>query len=55
LIEGRGSFATHGSKVFDDYWMNYLTSDMAHAIDSVVPYSNLNQYWLWRNKLVADE
>ena len=51
LIEGKGSFASHGKEVFDDYWMNYLTEDMARVIDSKVPYQNLEQYWKWRNRV----
>lgn len=50
LIEGNGPFALHGPKVFDDYWMNYLTEDMARAIDSDIPYHNLDQYWQWRDR-----
>jgi len=48
LVEGKGTFADYSEKVFDDYWMNFLTSDMARAIDSVVPYHNLSQYRIWR-------
>jgi hypothetical protein len=51
LVEGKGPFATHGREVFDDYWMNYLTDDMARAIDSAVPYRNLKEYWEWRNRV----
>lgn len=50
LANGAGPFATHGPAVFDDYWMNYLTADMARAIDSKVPYRNLAEYWRWRNR-----
>ncbi|HUT52922.1 MAG TPA: type II restriction endonuclease [bacterium] len=50
LIEGKGVFAPHGEKVFDDYWMNYLTADMAKAIDSKVPYHNLSEYMKWRKR-----
>jgi hypothetical protein len=50
LTEGNGPFALYGEKAFDDYWMNYLTRDMARAIDSVVPYRNLEQYWEWRGR-----
>ncbi len=49
LIDGKGPFVPYGQKVFDDYWMHYLTDDMARAIDSVVPYRNLNEYLEWRN------
>jgi len=51
LIDGQGSFAPHSEEVFDDYWMNYLTNDMARAIDSNVPYRNLKQYWQWQNRI----
>jgi hypothetical protein len=50
LVEGNGPFASHGQEVFDDYWMNYLTGDMARAIDSDVPYRNLEEYCKWRNR-----
>ena len=50
LVEGRGPFAPYGEDVFDDYWMNYLTEDMARAIDSAVPYRSLGQYWAWRER-----
>jgi hypothetical protein len=48
LVEGKGPFAALGQEVFDDYWMNYLTGDMARAIDSHVPYRNLKEYLKWR-------
>jgi hypothetical protein len=51
LVEGSGPFAPHGQEVFDDYWMNYLTEDMARAIDSEVPYRNLEEYWEWRDRI----
>ena len=50
LISGRGVFASHSEQVFDNYWMNYLTNDMARAIDSAVPYTNLESYRKWRNR-----
>lgn len=54
LVEGRGPFASYGEEVFDDYWMNYLTNDMARAIDSEVPYRNLKEYWAWRDRIHLD-
>jgi hypothetical protein len=51
LLSGNGTFAAYGSKVFDDYWMNYLTLDMAKAIDSYIPYANLAGYLKWRENL----
>lgn len=50
LVEGNGPFAPYGEEVFDDYWMNYLTEDMARAIDSDVPYRSLDEYWQWRGR-----
>jgi len=50
LIEGRGPFVPYGREVFDDYWINYLTQDMARAIGSAVPYRNLGEYWKWRGR-----
>lgn len=48
LLEGNGPFASHGRKVFDDYWTNYLTRDMARTIDSEIHYRNLEEYLKWR-------
>lgn len=50
LVEGNGPFAPHGESVFDDYWMNYLTADMARTIDSHIPYRNLSEYFKWRDR-----
>ncbi len=50
LVAGEGPFAAYGESVFDDYWMNYLTLDMARAIESDVPYSNLAGYFKWRDR-----
>ncbi|GAH69077.1 unnamed protein product, partial [marine sediment metagenome] len=51
LLQGSGPFAEHGEDVFDDYWRNFLTNDMARAIESEVPYRNLEEYWQWRNRV----
>ncbi len=50
LINGEGHFTKYNKKVFDDYWMNYLTNDMAKAIDSNIPYKNLEEYWRWKSR-----
>lgn len=50
LLNGQGPFAAYGEVVFSDYWMNYLTNDMARAIDSKVPYHNLSEYLQWRDR-----
>lgn len=45
LIEGNGTFAKLGEDIFDDYWMYYLTSDMAKQAELPKPlYSNLIEY-----------
>ncbi|MBN2379734.1 restriction endonuclease [candidate division WOR-3 bacterium] len=54
LIEGKGPFVAYDKNVFDDYWMNYLTKDMARAIDSKVPYHNLEEYLMWPNRIRSD-
>jgi len=44
LVNGIGPFAELGEETFDDYWKFYLTEDMARAIESKRPYTNLNSY-----------
>lgn len=45
LINGNGPFSEMGEDVFDDYWMYYLTNDMARAVDlQRPPYTNLQSY-----------
>ncbi len=45
LINGQGVFADLGVEIFDDYWMNYRTRDMARAEGfEHPPYSNLLEY-----------
>jgi hypothetical protein len=50
LVDGLGPFSSCDQEVFDDYWRNYLTNDMAQTIDSDVPYRNLEEYWKWRGR-----
>ena len=44
LISGTGPFAALGEEVYDDYWMFYLTRDMAEALSVQRPYMNLKTY-----------
>ena len=45
LTQGKGPFAELGEDIFDDYWMYYLTKDMARMIDlKASPYKNLADY-----------
>lgn len=44
LLNGSGPFAELGEHVYDDYWMYYLTNDMAKAAEMNRPYYNLKTY-----------
>ncbi|MDR0864759.1 MAG: EcoRV family type II restriction endonuclease [Candidatus Symbiothrix sp.] len=45
LKTGNGPFNELGEAIFDDYWMYYLTNEMAKSAELSNPfYSNLNQY-----------
>ena len=44
LMNGAGVFAKLGEELYDDYWMFYLTKDMAKALDIERPYTNLKTY-----------
>lgn len=50
LKNGTGPFSEYGIKVFDDFWMNYLTQEMAKNADlKKPPYRNLKEYLRYRN------
>lgn len=50
LKRGLGPFFEYGVKVFDDYWMNYMTKGMAERGGlSKPPYHNLKEYLQYRN------
>lgn len=50
LKEGLGPFAKYGTKIFDDFWMNYMTKEMAERGGLIKPpYANLKQYLQYRN------
>ena len=45
LIHGNGTFSRLGESIFDDYWMYYLTNDMAKAAELPAPYyKNIEEY-----------
>jgi len=44
LVNGTGPFASLGEEVYDDYWMFYLTRDMAEKVGVKRPYMNLKTY-----------
>ena len=50
LKNGTGPFSKHGVKIFDDYWMNYMTKEMAERGGlTKPPYTNLREYLQYRN------
>src|SRR6266571_3717391 len=59
LMKGEGPFAVLGEEVYDDYWMYYLTRDMAEALKVKRPYTNLKEYLEYKKrgieKLTAHE
>ncbi len=50
LLNGAGPFAELGEEVYDDYWMYYLTTDMAKAIEQPRPYTNLKSYLAYKER-----
>jgi hypothetical protein len=45
-----GPFAKLGVKIFDDFWMNYMTNEMSRSVKlAKPPYSNLKEYLKYRN------
>ena len=50
LVQGEGPFSKLGEEIYDDYWMYYLTRDMAQALESKRPYHNLLTYFEYRKR-----
>lgn len=50
LISGSGPFSNLGEAVYDDYWMYYLTKDMAQALNVARPYTNLKNYLEYKER-----
>lgn len=50
LREGAGPFSKVGVKIFDDFWANYMTAEMARSAKlRKPPYTNLKEYLKYRN------
>ena len=50
LKEGTGLFSKLGVKIFDDFWMNYMTAEMSRSVKlRKPPYTNLREYLKYRN------
>ena len=55
LKNGTGAFSNLGLNIFDDYWMNYMTNDMARAVDlPKPPYKNLKEYFEQRKRYIQN-
>ena len=55
LKNGTGPFSKLGLKIFDDYWVNYMTKDMARGVDlPKPPYRNLEEYFKFKNLKMED-
>jgi hypothetical protein len=50
LVNGTGPFTTLGEEVYDDYWMFYLTRDMAQTLSVARPYSDLKTYLAYKER-----
>ena len=50
LMKGEGVFASLGEEIFNDYWMYFLTKDMAKALEIQRPYTNLKTYLDYKAK-----
>ncbi|GAB3976000.1 hypothetical protein GCM10028806_34820 [Spirosoma terrae] len=50
LINGQGVFSELGEDIYNDYWMYYLTNDMAKALDIPRPYINLKTYLAYKKR-----
>lgn len=54
LINGTGPFSILGKEIFDDYWMFYLTKDMAKAAQlPKSPYRNLKEYKEFKQRVTT--
>ncbi|MGP8260390.1 MAG: type II restriction endonuclease [Acidobacteriaceae bacterium] len=50
MTDGKGPFFALGESVYDDYWMFYLTGDMAKALEIERPYTNLKTYLEYKKR-----
>ncbi|NJN99937.1 MAG: restriction endonuclease [Anaerolineales bacterium] len=50
LLNGTAPFAQLGEEVYDDYWMYYLTADMARSLEVARPYADLKSYFAYKQR-----
>lgn len=50
LVSGTGPFTALGEEIYDDYWMFYLTRDMARELSIERPYTDLKSYLEYKKR-----
>jgi len=56
MREGTGIFSKYAVDVFDDYWMYYLTKDMARLLElPKPPYRNIKEYFEYKQGVEGDK
>ena len=50
LVNGTGPFTALGEEIYDDYWMFYLTRDMARELSIERPYTELKSYLEYKKR-----
>ena len=55
LINGTGPFRDLGEKVFEHYWKNYMTSDMARKKKTQRPFRNIDEYKQFLQRMIDIE
>ena len=56
MRDGSGIFSEYGIEVFDDYWMYYLTKDMAQLLElPKPPYRNIKEYFEYKQGVKGDK
>lgn len=53
LVNGEGVFSALGEEIYDDYWMYFLTKDMAKALEIPRPYTNLKSYLEYKERGIS--
>lgn len=53
LVNGEGIFSALGEEIYDDYWMYFLTKDMAKALEIPRPYTNLKSYLEYKERGIS--
>ncbi|MEZ5584501.1 MAG: type II restriction endonuclease [Candidatus Competibacteraceae bacterium] len=54
LVNGTGPFSLLGEDIYDDYWMYYLTKDMAKALEVERPYTSIKTYLEYKKKGITE-